>query len=504
MKVAIRVDASRVMGTGHVRRCLALAHALIDAGSEIVFVLRETDVDAVAVVSNEGFRAIQLPTGATGGGSGDGPYAHWLGASLSEDADDTIQALKEERPDWIVVDHYTIDASWHETVAGALGSRICVIDDLANRRLACDIVVDHNVSPDHTALYAPRVSARTSILGGPRFALLGPAFVSADPLQVGPEVNSVGVFMGGIDLGDHTSTVLAALDGLGYAGAIEVVTTTANPHLADLKAHIAQRPNTRLSVDLPNLSAFFARHDLQIGAGGGATWERCRMGAPTLMLVVAENQRRSAELLADWGVVAPTEPSDDTSRAAIENALGPLIGDTDLRRGLSEKALQLVDGLGARRVALKIAKDSLKVRRARLDDARLIHAWRDHPVTRAVSRNAREIPLEDHLRWFEAALKDDQRTILIGVIGNLPVGIVRFDRLAEGSAEVSIYLDPAFHALGLGRKLLLAAEVAAPGGLDIVAETLEENDASQGLFASAGYRRLGPTQWMKPAPVGQR
>ena len=47
---------------------------------------------------------------------------------------------------------------------------------------------------------------------------------------------------------------------------------------------------TTLTLDEPDLAAFFARHDLQIGAGGGATWERCCIGAPTIAIVVAANQ----------------------------------------------------------------------------------------------------------------------------------------------------------------------------------------------------------------------
>lgn len=503
MAVVIRVDASRLIGTGHLRRTLSLAHALTETGVEPVFLTRVADIDSASAVRAEGFRVISLPpAGDAPGGAGAGPYAHWLGVDLAQDAVQTIKALAAEHVDWIVVDHYAIDATWHRAVATALGARICVIDDLADRNLACEVVVDHNVAADPAGRYAARVADGAAVLAGPRYALLGATFVSPEMAQVRDAVRSVGIFMGGVDLGDHTSTVLEALDGVGFEGEIEIVTTRANPHLARLEKAVALRPGTRLSVDLPDLASFFARHDVQVGAGGGATWERCRVGAPTLLLVVAENQRRSSELLAQWGVVATTAPAGETSLTAIKAALAPLLSDPGLRGSLSRKASELVDGLGARRVALKIAASTLTVRPASLGDAGLIHQWRDHPATRAVSRDGRSIPFADHYRWLEGALNDVRRTILIGEVGQVPVGVVRFDQRDDHSAEASIYLDPALHGLGLGRALLLAAESAAPPGLDIVAETLEDNDASQRLFASVGYDRLSATQWIKPAAAG--
>ena len=67
-------------------------------------------------------------------------------------------------------------------------------------------------------------------------------------------------------------------------GPIEVVSTSANPHLRGLAAQVRADSLARLSVDLHDLAAFHARHDLQIGASGGATWERCCVGVPSLSM----------------------------------------------------------------------------------------------------------------------------------------------------------------------------------------------------------------------------
>lgn len=76
----------------------------------------------------------------------------------------------------MVLDHYAFDAVWHNAIRAELGSRIAVIDDLADRMLSADLIVDHNFAPDHRVKYEGRAARESILLGGPRYALLGPAF----------------------------------------------------------------------------------------------------------------------------------------------------------------------------------------------------------------------------------------------------------------------------------------------------------------------------------------
>jgi RimJ/RimL family protein N-acetyltransferase len=121
----------------------------------------------------------------------------------------------------------------------------------------------------------------------------------------------------------------------------------------------------------------------------------------------------------------------------------------------------------------------------------MMFEWRNHPATRAVSHSAAELTWDDHLRWVGAVLADPQRCLLIGRVGAIDVGVIRFDLGTDRTAEVSLYLDPALHGLGLGRSLLLAGEERcaglepAPRGFE--ATVRPGNESSQRLFAGCGY-----------------
>src|SRR5688572_4686999 len=120
--VFIRADSSALIGAGHVMRCRALAEALKANGAQIAFLSREN-----GLVQPQGFPVIPLP-----------PVA-----SQAEDAERCADAIKSSsaKCDWLIVDHYEIDHQW-ETAMRQVAPRILVIDDLANRRHDCDLLLD--------------------------------------------------------------------------------------------------------------------------------------------------------------------------------------------------------------------------------------------------------------------------------------------------------------------------------------------------------------------------
>lgn len=501
MRVAIRVDASADIGTGHVKRCLSLAEALVWTGAEVRFVCRDHGLAYEPLFAGKSFSLDRLGVPARGWepSNNDPAHAAWAGISAETDAAETVEALQDWAPDWVLLDHYGFDRRWHIAVRDALDCRLAQIDDLGDRPFAVDLLVDHNLSSDARAKYAASANAIGRLLAGPRYALLSPGYRDLVARETAPSVRSIGIFLGGVDLGNLTPMVLAACRTAGFTGPVGIVSTSANPHLPTLESAIARDGNAQLHIDLPDLTAFFLAHDIQIGAGGGATWERCRAGAAAIVLSTAANQR----IVVDGLIAAEAAVGLYAGElGALSDAIHRLLGDRDLRARLSAQAAELVDGRGCERVGLAIGASTLAARPAAVADARTIFAWRNHPGTRATSIDPSEIDLDSHLAWFERSLTiPDDRRIFIGTIGVVDVGVVRFDRNEASDWTVSIYLDPALHGLGLGPWLLRAGEAAMLGsfgsGFRFLAEALPGNVASRRMFQSCGYR--GETNFVKEA-----
>lgn len=501
MRVAIRCDASTKIGTGHLRRCLSLADALTALGAEPCFVLRRHDPVAERIMAPRRYPAIWLspPSGGPMPTADASAHADWAGVTEANDVSETIAALRAWAPEMIIVDHYAFGACWHMPIRNALHCIVIAVDDLGDRAIGADILLDANAAADHAVKYAGRLPGGTRTLFGPRFAALAPAYRSAPRYAFNATVHSIGIFMGGMDENDASGAALRTLRGdIGFAGAIEIVTTATAPHANALARACATDGNAVLSVDLPDLSAFYARHDIQIGAGGTSSYERACIGVPTIAVVLAENQMTVVPVLDRLGLVRgatiPGMSGTDllTGVKDLASVATELIKQPNRRRELAERSRQLVDGRGAERVALSLMAEQLVLRSAVLADAAMLHIWRNDPSTRAVSTNGDIIDYSDHLAWFTAVLASQTRRLFIAMVGTLPVGAIRFDMNEYEAWEISLYTDPALRGLGLGPKMLGAGERVildtSDRNVTFHARVESDNQASLRMFERAGYR----------------
>lgn len=491
MKIAIRVDASSQIGIGHFMRCLTLAEALKQRGANVRFISRHLPEHLRDMLNAKGHEFAPLNSISSEEIADATSHAHWLQASQAQDAADTRRALSDQTWDWLVVDHYALDARW-ETVLRNAARSILVIDDIADRRHDCDVLLDQNFYTDMESRYTGKVPQHCQLLLGPRYALLRDEFLQlreqARP-RTGP-VKRVLVFFGGVDAGNYTAQAIEALAGIGSSDLlVDVVIGAQHPHREQIETACAEQGFV-CHVQTSRMAELMAAADLAIGAGGSAIWERCCLGLPALTLCVAENQRKQIADAASEGMLYAPEVKDDLI-LVIRRHVSALMENDCLLHFISRNTMQTVDGRGVLRVIWNFGCSGIEMRTASQDDSVKLFEWRNHPDIRAVSRNAEMINWEDHQRWFASVLAAPDRLLLIGQRDGLPIGVVRFDMRGD-EAEVSIYLVPDINQSGQGRDLLQSAERwltdNQPGVRKIRAHVLEGNERSQRLFLGAGYQ----------------
>ncbi|MGM9489813.1 UDP-2,4-diacetamido-2,4,6-trideoxy-beta-L-altropyranose hydrolase [Ideonella sp. YS5] len=499
MKVAFRVDASERIGSGHLVRCATLADALRQRGAEVLFLCRALPPAWGEWLASQGWPWADLgPASKTcSAEAGDPGHAHWLGTDWQTDAAETARVLGDERWDALVVDHYALDARWERRLrANAL--RLLAIDDLADRTHDVDLLLDPNLYDDMAHRYVGLVPPGTRQLLGPRFALLRPEFAAARQAMAprGDEVKRVLVFFGGFDARNATGRVLEALDELRRSGiapfAVDAVIGALHPAREALSAFCRGREGWTCHVQTDRMAELMARADVAVGAGGGATWERCALGLPTLAVAQADNQVEQVATAARAGLLCAPQLRDEASVAAWRIPIEALWFDPVRRARVGSAGVALVDGLGARRVAQHLCRPALTVRRATAADSAFVHSGRNAESVRRVSRSTTPIAWVDHQRWYDSVLADRRRELLVGCLGEEPVGVLRYDLDADGRrAEVSLYLAPGREGHGLGPELLCAAEAwlrrERPEVRTLVAEVLSGNRASIHLFEQDGY-----------------
>jgi UDP-2,4-diacetamido-2,4,6-trideoxy-beta-L-altropyranose hydrolase len=490
VKVFVRTDASSRIGTGHLMRCLALAQALQQRGAGVSFVMREVPAALTATIEGLGFKLFRLPEGF--------PREEGrLGVPWDTDALQTAAVLKGQgNADWLVIDHYGIDCRWQERVR-TTSCKILVIDDLAQSKHSCDVLLNQNLMTDAQVRYRSLVPGTCRLLTGPRFALLREEFHArrASLRRDFDRVRNLLVFLGGADPDGVSLRVLNVLDAMRPRELrVTVALGAASPHRTTVEKAYAERAGFQVIVQSSNMAQLMATADLAVGAGGVSTWERCCLGLPSIVMAIAENQLEVSKAAAGAGACLFLGSSAVIPDDELAASLKLMIGNAGLRRSQSEIGSRLVDGRGCQRAAKAVLQTALQVRPARAEDAERVFAWRNDERTRRHSHDPRPFAFEAHLQWFRECLVDSRRVLLIGEAEQRPVGVLRYD-IERNIATASIYLDPALHGQGYGPSLLLSGDrwlkQARPEIARVRAEMGLENHGSRSAFAEAGYRAHG-------------
>jgi len=371
MKIAFRTDASLQMGSGHVMRCLTLADALRAQGAQCHFISRAHPGNLISTIQQRGYKVnslvapVQKAQAAIKNSAIEVPelqpkqqiepaHAAWLGSTWQADATVTSAILASLQPNWLVVDHYALDQHWGSALQPHY-KKLMVIDDLADRAHVCDLLLDQNLGRQPQD-YAKLVPGRCQVLTGPQYALLRPEFAALRPysLQRRQAQTSIGkllITMGGVDQDNATEQVLQALKtcALPQACRISVVMGLTAPWLQNVRELAAQMPwPTEVVVNVNDMAQRMADSDLAIGAAGSTSWERCCLGVPTLMTVLAENQQLGAQAL-DAAHAALLIGAVRNVATQLPVAISQL-GNFEWRTRMSSAASAITDGHGVDKV----------------------------------------------------------------------------------------------------------------------------------------------------------
>jgi|CXWL01.1.fsa_nt_gi UDP-2,4-diacetamido-2,4,6-trideoxy-beta-L-altropyranose hydrolase len=498
--VAIRTDASQLIGSGHVMRCRTLAGELRRRGADVLLICREHPGNMIQLLRDDGYAVAVLPAVpdylSQKHRSG---YAGWLGVSQQTDAGQTLAVLQSFPTDWLVVDHYGLDNEW-ESVLRSQAKSILAIDDLS-RAHDCDALLDQNWFGAQTRQrYAGRVDEHCRQFLGPRYALLQPAFAQ---LRKGMPVREGGlrrvlIFFGGVDSRNLTTQALLALKAPSLCDLeVDVVVGSANPHLRDIERLVASRPGSVLHRGLPHLADLMAQADLMLGAGGTTTWERCCLGLPAIVVSAAENQRGFTDWLTNAGVQFGLGNADRVTAGDWQAMIEGLRAHPQRLAESAGKAMDVTDGCGVLRIASMMEQrpPTVKIRRAAPTDEAWLLDWANDPLVRDNAFSKETIDRQTHRGWFGRKLADPGCLILIGEDQHgLPVGQVRFD-CRDGEGVIDISIDAALRELGVGKTLLqLAITQLRQTTLckTVVADVLADNEASRKLFLGLGFRPAPP------------
>ena len=353
MRIAFRADSSLAIGNGHVMRCVSLAQVLRTQGAQCIFLCSNAPGHLNGYLQAQGFEVRSLGSEHTDARES----AESLMSNWQDDAHATLKAMAHERFDWLIVDHYGLDQRWESLVSHHV-PRLLVIDDLANRKHHCELLLDAN--PGRRAEdYIDLTPDTCRILAGPHYALIREEIRRCRTGLPAPKISEtklkILVTLGGVDKDNITCDVLTALDDFESEVPL-TIQVVAGPFAPWVDAVMAlsrsMRWPTRVAQNPSHFVEWMCTHDVAIGAAGTSALERCYLGLPSINFVLAPNQKNGAHALREVHAAGLLELNQDWKKS-LHQQLHELL-KPDLRQAMQEACTRVTDGRGTDRVTQEI------------------------------------------------------------------------------------------------------------------------------------------------------
>jgi len=330
MKIAFRADGNKEIGLGHLYRCRALAEALSEKKAEIVF-LTKTRQEA----------------------------EHVLGKNVNvikiKNNNEFIDFLAKEEMDVVVTDNYKISGKTLEKIK-TMVKKLAYIADLNPLGFyPVDIIVNQNIYAPSLEYNCPK---ETLVLAGTRYAMLRKEFRQIAGREKKPNnIPKILVSFGGTDSNNLTVKAARALKGIETELEAVFVLGKAFSQKPELEKHLKDWKNKfKIYSDKKDMALLMFGCDFALSAAGTTTYELAFCGVPTITISQAENQYMIATGLEKAGFSVNLGKAEDVLDKSILEEVKKMLQNKVLLEQRSKKGKQLVDGLGAKRVANEIMK----------------------------------------------------------------------------------------------------------------------------------------------------
>lgn len=482
MVIAFRVDQSPTIGSGHFNRCLNLAKILKKKKVKIKFICRNNFLSKKIKKKLKNYK-IQIN------------FLKGKNTSnffFKEDAIQTIKILKKNKIDWLVVDHYELDYKW-ESLVKRYAKKILVIDDLANRKHKCDLLLDQNYVHNYTNRYNNILKKDCVKLLGPRYSLLDSSFLEKNrKVKKNRNVKNIFVFFSGSYLEKIENIFLNILNSKEFRK-FKIDFVVANKNRIK-NTFIKSKINKNLKIYQPFISManLMKKADLAIGGGGTNTWERMFLGIPSLVLCLASNQKKVCDYLSEKKIIIYLGNTYSINKKKIKLAIIKAIKNIQLLRNKSLKWRYIIDGMGAYRVSEVISpsdKKDLILRTANKNDCITYFSWVNDPSVITNSFHNRRTNINEHSIWFKKQCKNPNSYLFIAEAKGLPVGQIRFNCLKD-QATIDYSLDKIVRNRGWSEKLvrLGVKKLHSKRPSTLKAEVKHFNKKSIAVFKNLGFK----------------
>ena len=350
MKVLFRVDSSRVIGSGHLMRCLALANGIRNIlNGDIIFVCKELNGNLNEIVIERGYKLIRLNKNSEG-------YVHRKyskdddNMAQKKDAYETIKKIGNSRYDWIITDNYFLDDNWKHYLKDNT-KYFFDIDDLFKKTKYSNLILNQAPKLVSESRYQGLIQKKSKLILGPKYALIDNNYIvyRKNSTSHNGKIKKILISYGGSDETDETVKAIKAINYINNDRlTINVVIGKAYLNINRLKDIIVNKQNINIYHQARNMAELIIDADLALGGGGGSTWERMCLGLPSIVTTTSDDQI-SVPYLHNEGLLIWIGRAKDVKICNLKKVINNTINNPADLIKLSDKCKNYIDGNGVNR-----------------------------------------------------------------------------------------------------------------------------------------------------------
>ncbi len=465
LNIAIRVDASKIIGGGHFRRCLTLAKEARLNGHDIIFISSQLpDRDKYHLKKNKisfkniFFKKDKKKNSHSNIGYFQNSYENWLKLPILEDAKRTSNVLKQFQPNWIIFDHYGLGIEWVNKIRkNHNNSFFLAIDDLDNRKLGSDFLLDQTSITDKKRNYKS-----PCVLFGPKFALLSNEFSKLRKRSLHKRFkhqslvfkNKIFNILISLGLYDNKKLLPILVNNLLKLENINIIIATSSEcqTISELKKISEKYEKVSLILDTDNMAKLMLMADICIGASGMSMWERCCMGLPSLTITIANNQKKITKQTSDLNISQELSIGTAKNQKKLTDLVSNLIDSPKILQRLSKNSFKVCDGLGASRVLNFL---EAKLKKVEIADSNRLLSWRNKKFIREKSLYKKKIDQQSHNIWIKNTQNAKKGIWLIYSEGNKDIGHCNAVYIDKKIVSWSFYISEKSISPGCGVRMLV-------------------------------------------------
>jgi UDP-2,4-diacetamido-2,4,6-trideoxy-beta-L-altropyranose hydrolase len=433
MKIGFRTDSSKLIGAGHLRRCLKLADDLKYKTKDIIFITRNLKGNFNKLINKKKFKLALIKNN-----------------KFTNDLNETKKICKKFKINYLIIDNYKIGSNWEKKIRSSV-EKLIVIDDFTKKKHYCDLIFNNLKN---------KTSKKTKNFTGLEYVIIPNNIYKKNTKREKNSNLTVGTFFGTNDSKNCSEKFLSIFSKKEFKKfKFIAVLGNNNSKKNEIERTYNKHKNINIEKQFIDMKNFLKKIDILITSGGVTSYEALCNNIECINVPINYYQKTNSFFQRKKKISRILNYNEIQNKKGLK-VLVNLLRKSNNKSNYDESKL-FIDTKASQRISEILIPSSfneVSIKRAKnfTDCVDLFKLCNEKSVIKN-SFNQKEIKFNDHVKWFKRKIKSGKTYIYIFSIKNLFIGQVRFDFLKKDLGLIDYSLEKNFRGRGWGKLMLAKA-----------------------------------------------